>query len=227
MQYDRTTIKHLGEYNLDKVKKPFYKKWWFITIVAFFVIGMIGSALESDESKQKRKNEELALEQKKEDEKAKKIEVAAMKDKEEKQKEDSMSLDEKVIKIVNDKLGQTNNAKKDTIVESKVFEQGDETHNIILTLNASENLTNDMTRRSMWIDSISILEPLSKIEGTENIVIEWLYPLQDQYGNIEDKRIMMMNVSKEVRDKINWENFDVENLQNIAGEYFEHPALSN
>lgn len=33
-----------------KMKKPFYKRWWFWAVVAFVVIGAIGSALEKGEA---------------------------------------------------------------------------------------------------------------------------------------------------------------------------------
>lgn len=32
-----------------KVKKPFYKRWWFIAIVAFFILGTIGNMLGDSE----------------------------------------------------------------------------------------------------------------------------------------------------------------------------------
>ena len=32
------------------MKKPFYKRWWFWAIVAFVVIGAVGSAMEKDDA---------------------------------------------------------------------------------------------------------------------------------------------------------------------------------
>lgn len=43
-----------------KVKKPFYKKWWFILIAAFFILGAIGSALDDGESTEEAKVETSA-----------------------------------------------------------------------------------------------------------------------------------------------------------------------
>lgn len=34
---------------MEKVKKPFYKRWWFIIIVIFFALPAIGSLLEDEE----------------------------------------------------------------------------------------------------------------------------------------------------------------------------------
>lgn len=38
----------LGE--LEKVKKPFYKRWWFIVIVIFFALFVIGGLLEDEQT---------------------------------------------------------------------------------------------------------------------------------------------------------------------------------
>ena len=46
----------------QKTKKPFYKRWWFITIAVLLVIGIIGNLTESDEAKQKKIDQEVALE---------------------------------------------------------------------------------------------------------------------------------------------------------------------
>lgn len=51
---------------MAKVKKPFYKRWWFIALSLFLAIGFIGVIFESDESKSERAAEEVALEEKRE-----------------------------------------------------------------------------------------------------------------------------------------------------------------
>lgn len=51
-------------------KKPFYKRWWFITIAVILLIGILGTIFESDEAKQER--EEKYEQQEKERAEAKK-----------------------------------------------------------------------------------------------------------------------------------------------------------
>lgn len=194
------------------MKKPIYKRWWFILIVLFLAIGIIGNiatgweGLEDEPEKVTTSSEKPAAK------------------KEEPRKE--LTIEEQVNKIITDNIDDKNNMKKDRIVESKVVDLADGNRNIILTLNASENLSNKMTRQKMWIDSVKILEPLDALENIENISIEWLFPLVDQYGNEEDGRVMMFDMPKEVRDKINWKNFNNESIPNVSEGYFEHPALS-
>lgn len=191
------------------MKKPFYKKWWFFAIIAFLIIGIALSP--SDEEKE---TEIVAAEQEKP--KKEKAEVV-------------MTNEDKVNTIIIDKLGDKNNMKKERIVESKVFEFTDDPKgekNIIVILNASENMSNKLTRKSMWMDSVKILEPFSSIEGVQNISIEWLFPLVDQHGNETDSRIMLFDFPKEVFEKVNWDNFNADNIPNVSEGYFEHPALS-
>ncbi|MBS4191725.1 hypothetical protein KHA94_16165 [Bacillus sp. FJAT-49705] len=139
--------------------------------------------------------------------------------KEEPKKE--LTLDEQIKEIVVDKIGKTNNMKKDRIVELSV-----DSDIAYLKLNASENLSNNMTKKKMWMDSISILEPISKIESVKGVIIHWMFPLVDQYGNSEDVNVMAFNIEREELDKINWDNFLIENLPTVVNDYFEHQALS-
>ena len=194
------------------MKKPIYKRWWFIAIVVMFAIGIIGNIATGWEGLEDEPKKVTTSSEK----------PVAKKDEPKKE----LTIEDQVSKIITDNIGDKTNMKKDRIVESKVFDLGDGTRNIILTLNASENLSNKMTRQKMWMDSVEILEPLDALENIENISIEWLLPLVDQYGNQEDGRIMMFDMPREVRDKINWENFNNENIPSVSEGYFEHPALS-
>lgn len=39
----------------EKVKKPFYKKWWFIAIAVVIVLGIVGSLMDPDSTDKKQK----------------------------------------------------------------------------------------------------------------------------------------------------------------------------
>lgn len=45
-----------------EIKKPFYKKWWFILIVVLFIVGVIGNALESDKTEETKNSKEEIVE---------------------------------------------------------------------------------------------------------------------------------------------------------------------
>lgn len=127
-------------------------------------------------------------------------------------------------KIINDKLGKKNNLKKNTIndIQYVASDKG-----AIIALNANENLTKNMTKKGMWMASKDILQPLSKVEGLDIIIIHWYFPLIDTYGNEKDGIVMSFEINKETLNKINWDNFLTDNIPNVVNNYFEHQAFQN
>lgn len=275
------------------IKKPIYKKWWFILIVVAFAIGILGNIFESDESKAKREAEKninkvttitpdefkklekgMSLDEvqkvvggKPKNPDAKEnddlllfldydgengvseessvslifkdgklntlVESGLLEPKQELTKEEKEKIEEdiakikskvstdEVEKIITDKLGKNNNMKK------KVIEKIETTDiSLNLILNASDNFTLDMTKRGIWMDSIKILEPLSKVNNIKQINVDWQLPLVDKYGNEKDAAVMKFSIDKATLDKINWDNFLTENFPEVVNSYDEHPALS-
>ncbi|MGE7092994.1 hypothetical protein ACQKII_16375 [Lysinibacillus sp. NPDC048646] len=131
-----------------------------------------------------------------------------------------VSTDE-VEKIITDKLGKNNNMKKKVIEKIEATDS-----NLNITLNASENFTVDMTKRNMWMDSIKILEPLSKTNNIKQVNFNWQLPLVDKFGNEKDAEVMKFSIDKSTLDKINWDKFLTENFPDVVNNYKEHPALN-
>lgn len=207
-------------------EKPFYKKWWFIVLAAFLIIGFIGAELDSDDETKDGSKKIATTAPVKADVKAeeKAIEKAAAKVK---AKEELESMDPKtrIEKIVTDKLKSKTNTDKKRIVSVEQLPEDDESLYFIVLLNANENLTSDMTKRSMWLDSKEILEPISKIKNLNKIVLQWQLPLVDSFGKTEDGLVMTINLERDALDKINWDNFNVEKFPDVSKTYFEHPAI--
>ncbi|QDQ03287.1 hypothetical protein FOH38_01935 [Lysinibacillus fusiformis] len=78
----------------------------------------------------------------------------------------------------------------------------------------------------MWMDSVKILEPLSKVNNIKQINVAWQLPLVDKYGNEKDATVMKFSIDKATLDKINWDKFLTENFPEVVNSYDEHPALS-
>jgi len=128
---------------------------------------------------------------------------------------------EEVEKIITDKLGKNNNSQKKVIEKVEATDSG-----LNLTLNASDNFTLDMMKRGMWMDSIKILEPLSKVDNIKQINVDWQLPLIDNYGKEKDSAVMKFSIDKATLDKINWDNFLTESFPDVVTNYNEHPALN-
>ncbi|GAB0170564.1 cell envelope integrity protein TolA [Lysinibacillus sp. CTST325] len=134
------------------------------------------------------------------------------------------SVDKTIKDIVYGVLGKTNNMKKDTVNDIQYVESD---KGVIIALNASENFTTNMTKRGMWLDSKKVLQPLSKVDGLETIIIHWHYPLVDTYGNEKDVLVMAFEVDKATLNKIKWDNFLTDNVPNVVNNYFEHAVFKD
>ena len=132
---------------------------------------------------------------------------------------------DRITSIVTDKLKKKTNMDKVRIIGIEDISDSQDGSYIIAKLNASENLTNNMTKSSIWLDSKKILEPISKLETTKKIVLQWHLPLTDSYGETKDGLVMTIDLEREQLDKIKWDNFNGENFSVISNNYFEHPAF--
>ncbi|MFE4523991.1 hypothetical protein ACFRCQ_18095 [Cytobacillus firmus] len=201
----------------EKAKKPLLKKWWFWLIVILILAG-IGNIIEEPEA------EQASSQPKTEDTKAEPKKVEEKKPKEEKSEEpkDPKST---VESILIKELGKETNMDNPRVVNIEDLSESPDALYFVATLNADENLTNKLTKTGILSDSKSALEKISKIKELKKIVLQWQLPLTDQYGNTEDGQVMIINIEREALDKINWDNFDINNFENVSTTYFEHPAL--
>lgn len=161
------------------------------------------------EKEAKEKAEKEAKEKAKADAKAKSKEES---------KEENLTKD--VTKLINKKIGKTNSFKKDTINSISIKDK-----DIYVVLNGSESFTKNMTKKSMWIDSKKILEPINKMNEFDSVTIQWYYPLVDTYGNEKDELVMSFDIDKTTLNKIKWDNFLTDNVPNVVNNYFEHAVL--
>ncbi|MEK5070778.1 hypothetical protein [Sporosarcina sp. FSL K6-1508] len=191
-----------------------------VTIVAFIAFGVISDNKEPEKVEVSGPAKEVVDKVEKEPELT--VEENATEEKEEDGSADPKS---QIENIVSDKLKGKTNTDKERIVSVEKVSGENEPLYFVVTLNSSENLTTDMTKRTMWLDSKDILEPISKIENMGKIILHWQLPLTDTLGNVDDVRVMTINLEKKILDEINWENFDVANFAVISESYFEHPAF--
>jgi len=253
------------------MKKPFYKRWWFIVIAILFGLTLLGAIFgeetetTKDEDIEQEKVEtsspstveekeeveevkEETKEQKSEkssDEQKSKPAVAQPKEekeevkKEEAKKEESVkkaepkkqekTIDEVVKEIIYDKVGKKSNMGEKRIIELQVNDNlgtPDKTDKIIIAkLYANENLTTNLTRDGILMDSKDLFEEIFKHKEISEAVLMWNLTLVDQYGNESVDTVLKVGLDRATADKINWKNFSYKNFENVATQYFVHPAL--
>ncbi len=95
------------------------------------------------------------------------------------------------------------------------------------TLHANENLTNSMTKGGILLESTNILKKLFTIDKVQEVTLIWQLPLVDAYGNKQTEPVLKITIDKEKAAKINWSNFDRNNLKGVVNTYWEHPVIKN
>jgi hypothetical protein len=96
---------------------------------------------------------------------------------------------------------------------------------ITITLNGNDNLTNNMTKEGLQIDSGKVFQTIFKNKEVNCVAVFWQLPMVDTYGKKSDDIVMKIKLTRDTFSKINWDNFDFHNYPTIADFYFEHPAL--
>ena len=98
---------------------------------------------------------------------------------------------------------------------------------VLVYLKGKDNLSINMIKTGMLIESCDILQYLQPREEMSEITIFWSFPLVDNYGNTKDETVLKINFDKATLDKINFDNFDYNKIPDIANDCFIHLALSN
>ncbi|MED5052709.1 hypothetical protein [Anoxybacteroides rupiense] len=171
------------------------------------------------EEKEDVKKEEPKKEEVKKEEPAKKTEP----------KKQEKTIDEVVKGIIYDKVGKKSNTGEKRIIDLQVNDnagtQDTKDKIVIAKLYADENLTTNMTRDGILMDSKKLLEELFEQKEISEAVLLWNFTLVDQYGNESVDTVLKIGLDRVTADKINWKNFNYKNFENVAPQYFVHPAL--
>ena len=187
--------------NLTKPKKPIYKKWWFITIMVFLVLSVIGAL--TDDGETENVKEEVVPVVKKEEPKVIKT-------------PESVSAD-----FIRKNFGTNKDEKKKAVISTK-FENG------VVEATALEVTfwSPKSAKRSFLDNTKDYMEQMKKFDDVQTATLIVHVPLTDQYGNEKNGEVLRVTMNRETLDKINFENFNIENIEQVADEYKEHPALS-
>lgn len=88
------------------------------------------------------------------------------------------------------------------------------------------NLKNANDKVLTWNGTTNILKKLAKEKEIQKVIFVWKAELTDTYGNKKSDPVMKMNIDRESLDKINFKNFDHNNIPNVVKDYWEHPAYN-
>ncbi len=205
--------------NESKLKKPFYKRWWFIGLVVLTIIGAIVSAGEDTTTEQPQESTSSAVEEKQDTTEPKQEESVQI-------KREDISLDQYLEHIVKEVIGEETNMDKPVFVS---ISNGDEGIKDI-TLNPNDNLTNNMMVGGMLSDASDYYKAIKddeEVKKLKGVSLIYQMTLVDKLGNESINPVLILTVSPETMNKINWDNFITDNLPDVADTYYLHPALKN
>lgn len=191
-------------------KKPIYKKWWF-WILGLFIVVAIFSPSEDEEK-----------------------EEAETPTQTEAEKEEVVSEDEEEVKEVTttglqgifDQAGV--NAFEEDYISTELNGEKDEdsktVDDVYIKIDLPENLTNNLIIKSFFEDTKELLEETKDV-NYNTITVEAVANFVDQYGEESEGTAIKLDLDKSEVDKINFENFNSDNLANIATAFIIHPDL--
>lgn len=207
---------------MEKVKKPFYKKWWVWLIAVVVIAAFISNQLEDEEvAAEEPEQAEESNEPAEEDSDIEESNEPDIEDETEEpaeKEEEPKTLEDEVENILSDVMGD------DGIVNLDVLDVGGETI-VETTLMASENFSINQIKTRMTSDATDIIEQLFDIEDIDETVLHFDLPLTDDGGNEEVTTVLTVMMDREHENSIDWDNFVYTNLPDEAKGFAEHPAI--
>lgn len=201
-------------------KKPLYRKWWFISISAIFVLCVYSYlAMSPEERATLGTEDEAKVAQKEADIQAEQDKVQAA--------EAEAAKPENVARVALHKhFGKTNDfdETKDSIAKL----QDDGTGSLYIEVFANDAVFSEKSaKRLIWKDVTGVLEDMKDNANIKTIKFGIVTPLSDDLGNSKVYVVMKLTFSPELRSKINWDGFDYLKIPDIAEDYWEHPTFKN
>ena len=133
----------------------------------------------------------------------------------------SIPLKERVTAVIHDVAGEKA-GEEDKADTAKTIKE--DNGNVTLEINSNAH---EGSKDKLLNDSSEIFAELSKMKDVKAASITWLAPLTDQYGNKKMGEILSVGLDEETFKKVNWDNYESVDLENLASEYKKHPALND
>ena len=169
------------------------------------------------EKKEKTEKEEAKKKEKQKDSKKKKTDSSKTTKSQDAQKEENKSSTEEDLRKAIVKVVGKENLETFNYVPDNNF--------ALIKFKGSENLSSKMTVKGMYMDISDVLKGIQK-DINVDVDINVTYPLQDSYGNISEDIVIKATFNNETIKKINFDNFDYNNIPSIADECWNHQALN-
>jgi hypothetical protein len=129
--------------------------------------------------------------------------------------------EERIMYEINERLGEQTNEDKARVVK---VEYGEFTK---VTLNGDESFSNKDLKSNLLSDTADVFQIIFKNEEVNKAMVGIQTTFVDEYGKESDEDGVRVVLNRDTYDKIVWENFDVENYENVAESLYIHPAVTD
>lgn len=125
----------------------------------------------------------------------------------------ALSEQDQIKKLVTDQLQVKNNMDKDGLKNVEIIENDNGGWSVSVDFNADDNLTTNLRKVGIEKQMSELYITLFKSgKDIRTATITAYFPLQDQYGNVNDRAVYQSTLEKEEADKVNW-NADESSLK--------------
>lgn len=193
----------------ENSKDPFYQQWWFIILIIILAIGIIENVF--DDSDHARVERADAITSAFQEEAVKKETV-----------ENKPAPDEIAANLIKKRFGSTKEEKENKQVSAE-YESGV----VEVIIKATKVSTAKTLKRASLNTAFDYMKSMKDHPNVTQATFIVQAPLTDPFGNVETEDVMIILMSRETLDKINFQHFKTSNFSTVADSYWEHPTLNS
>lgn len=192
----------------ENSKDPFYQRWWFIILIIILAVGIIENIFDdSDLAKVERADAITSAFQAE----------AVMEEIVEKKP----APDEIAAHLIKKRFGSTKEERENTIVSAE-YESGV----VEVIIKATKVSTAKTLKHASLNTAFDYMKSMKDHPNVNQATFIVQAPLTDPFGNVEIEDVMVVLMSRETLDKINFQHFKMSNFSAVADSYWEHPTLT-
>ncbi|WP_100398029.1 hypothetical protein [Bacillus sp. FJAT-44742] len=90
------------------------------------------------------------------------------------------------------------------------------------SLNASDNITTNLIQTGILTDSAKLFNELLKGDEIREVNMHWYFPIEEDAVEEDFEQVYHIIMDEETAASVNWEEFEVEDFEDIADYFWEH-----
>lgn len=82
------------------------------------------------------------------------------------------------------------------------------------------------TKEAMLFDATDVFPIIFSDKSIDSAMVTFQLTFVDTYGNESEDDAIRIKLTRETNDKINWENFNIDNFPDVADSFYVHPGMN-